>query len=691
MLVPQRKTINPKNRRWRVSLTLDEPKAKKSRMALNTITLISLLFILGIYGSALSEELTDAALVKLEKIQGLYHKDYSSIVLQFDRGVSFEAPIVEGNAVFFQFNNFVTDLASYHEFKALDSWVALEKMGKGLHVRMGLPNDFNELKYYRFDSPYRLFVQLYKDKKIPSPAGENEHRVLAKTTLPPRVKSDGPVVEISANDSKSDLVENKKPTVPEKRNKHKFNSTNPKPITREKDVSPGPTKNNKIAEKSDRSMNKPIEDKSERKDLFRPNGLMTVNFYQSDIQEILSALAMEREINIATSRDVTGKVSVHLHQVALDEALDAITLAGGFRYHKYDDLYYIYKPKETRDPQKKKTQMKILRLKYAETDKIQEILGGLADIDTVQVHKPSKTIIVEDTAENIQKIETIISHWDRAPKQVLIEAKILEVNLTDDMQFGVDWSKILGDLNISTSGFSRSTLPTSEAVNPVPSEGSGIFSNLITAIGSNYQFATALDALQNKTKVNTLSTPKVFAIHGKLAKVQVGGQQGYRVTTTNLGVATETIEFIDTGTILEITPYIDDDGNILLQVLPSITDAKLDQGIPVTKTTSVSTWLLAKDGQTVFIGGLIQDKKEKMRDMIPCLGSINGIGALFGRTTTSLEKVELIFLITPRIFDGMPTDEDLKAIDKTRKLEEMFRKEPLPPDKQILDFISPVK
>ena len=114
----------------------------------------------------------------------------------------------------------------------------------------------------------------------------------------------------------------------------------------------------------------------------------------------------------------------------------------------------------------------------------------------------------------------------------------------------------------------------------------------------------------------------------------MGGQQGYRVTTTNLGVATETIEFIDTGTVLEITPYIDDDGNILLEVLPSITDAELEQGIPVTQTTAVSTWLLAKDGQTIFIGGLIQDKKEKVREMIPCLGSIDGVGALFGKTTT---------------------------------------------------------
>ena len=76
--------------------------------------------------------------------------------------------------------------------------------------------------------------------------------------------------------------------------------------------------------------------------------------------------------------------------------------------------------------------------------------------------------------------------------------------------------------------------------------------------------------------------------------------------------------------------------------------------------------------------------------MIPCLGNIDGIGALFGKTTTDLNKKELIFLITPRIFDGMPTKADLEAIDKANKIEEMFNKEPLPIDKQMRDFIAPV-
>ena len=219
------------------------------------------------------------------------------------------------------------------------------------------------------------------------------------------------------------------------------------------------------------------------------------------------------------------------------------------------------------------------------------------------------------------------------PKQVLIEAKILEVELTDDMTLGVQWDKILGDGRIATR-FGRAVLPEDGPVSPLPKEGVGLFGNLITGAGTSHQFALALDVLQDKTNVNILSTPKILAIHGKPARVQVGGQQGYRVTTISNGLAVESIEFIDTGTILDITPHIVDNENILLDVQPSIDAARIDEGgLPVVKTTTVRTSLLAKSGQTIFIGGLIQDSKARLREQVPLFGDIPILGLLFRSTS----------------------------------------------------------
>ncbi|NQT68337.1 MAG: hypothetical protein HQ552_02020 [Desulfobacteraceae bacterium] len=413
------------------------------------------------------------------------------------------------------------------------------------------------------------------------------------------------------------------------------------------------------------------------------NDLLSLNFREIDVRGLISALAMQREINVVMSKDVSGKVSVHLYKVTLEEALVAITMAGGFAYQKYGGLYYIYKPAKVKDPQQDKLKMWVYKLKYIKVEKVQEILQAFPEMGLIKIHEPSKTIIVQDVPENIEKLEALISHLDAAPKQVLIEAKILEITLTDDMLLGVNWTKLLGDVSLGTQGFSRAVIPTTGPISPVGT-GTGVFGNVITATGTTKQFAAAVDALQTITKVNTLSTPKILAIHGEKARVQVGGQQGYRVTTTINTVTTETIEFIDTGTILEITPYINEEGFILLNVHPNISTAEIQLGgIPVTKTTEVTTWLLAKDGETAFIGGLIQDIKTREKSMIPCLGSIPTLGVLFGKTYNKINKTELVILITTQIVDTEEKQENRETRDRIRDMEEKIKKDVKNPHKDF--------
>ena len=421
----------------------------------------------------------------------------------------------------------------------------------------------------------------------------------------------------------------------------------------------------------------------------RYRNLINLSLIDTDIRDALSALAMDQEINIATATEVSGKISVHLYQVTLEKALHAITLAGGFSYHKHGDVYYIYKPKKAKDPQIDRLEMRIFQLKYTDVDKVQEVLGGLPGIRMLKFHEPSKTIIVEDTPENIKKVEKIIAHWDTMPKQVMIEARILEITLTDDMELGVEWAAILGDVRVGTSSFSNAVMPTTQDVSPVPDTGSGLFFNLLTGSDSR-RFAAAIDALQEKTNVNTLSSPKVLAIHGEPAKVQVGGQQGYSIAQTNLGVTSESIKFIDTGIVLEIVPYIHDDGNVLLNVKPSITSAELEEGIPVTRTAFVETWMVAKSGETVLIGGLIQDTTIKTRSEVPCLGDLPLLGLLFGSRKRSVDKTELVILITPTVVDRKKKSvAEVEAIMRFNQAKEKMKQEPLPPYRQIWEFTKP--
>ncbi len=388
--------------------------------------------------------------------------------------------------------------------------------------------------------------------------------------------------------------------------------------------------------------------------------LITLNYRDMDIRHAFSALAMEFKLNIVMSNDVQGKITLHLFGLTLEDALSTIALAGGYEYKKDNDLHHVYKASaEDKKPIPVKTQMKVYKTNFVSVDKVKETLASVPGLNPIEVHASTKTIIINDTKENIKKVENILSYLDTVSKQVLIEAKILKVTLNDEMAFGVDWKAIMTDGIIQTSGLSDAVLPgtgtgadfiTGPRTSPNPGTGAtSTFANFVAGAGRSSQIAVAIDALKDKTTVDTVATPKVLAIHGKEAKVQVGGQQGYRVTTTTDGISTETIEFIDTGTILEITPFIDEQNNILLNVKPSINSATITAGIPVVTSTSVSTWLLAKDDETVFIAGLIESTDTKTKQGIPILGDLPVLSYLFSRTEDTKVKDELVILITPKI------------------------------------------
>lgn len=594
----------------------------------------------------------DPQALMLKKIRAGHHSDRSYVVFVLENPFQFDTPVLQDDEVRFRLRNVKTTLPSFKKFKISETWVKLTMDKEGLNVRVGLFNKLLKFDYEALTSPDRIAITLYPDESRVALSFED---TAADTTS-----------TIDAREAPAAGAEKHLPAV--------IPRAEESPL-----ITPAPRQNNinvtQAAGSESTGQTRAVAVQAV------DENLLTLNFYQSDIREILSALAMQQKINIVTAHDVSGKVSVHLYGVPFDKALNAVCRAGGFSYHKQEDIYYVFKPKKSPEPPTARVEMRIFKFEYADMDKIQEVLAAIPNMRMIQIHEPSKTVVVEDTPENIAKIETLIRYWDTRPKQVLIEAKILEIRLTDDMVLGVDWEKVLGDVRIGTGGFSRARLPTAVtgSISPVPLVGDGIFANMITGAGTTHQFAAALDALQEKTEINTLSTPKILVIHGKTAKVQVGGQQGYTVTTTNQGVSTESVEFIDTGTILEITPYIDHLNNVLLEVKPSLTSAVIEEGVPVTRTTNVTTWMMARNGETVFIGGLIQDIKSDLWTGVPCLGDIPGLKYLFGRSATGIDKTELIILITPYVLeDGGPKPKEQEAIEKMKEAEKHFKEKSSP-------------
>ena len=393
---------------------------------------------------------------------------------------------------------------------------------------------------------------------------------------------------------------------------------------------------------------------------------VSLNFHESDIRQVLLGVAMSREINIIMAPEVIGKITVHMANVSVDEAISSIARAGGYVLRKDRGIYFVYKPKDRLDSQADRLQVRVFRLKFAKTDKVQEVLGAIPGIRTIKIHDDTRTVVVEDIPENIAKVEAVIGAVDAPPRQVLIEAKILEVTLTDEMQLGVDWKKLIG----GSASFSTGTNFTT------PATGGATF-NFQTAVGTNHEFSLALAALQTTTKVNTLSTPKILAVHGKPARVQVGGKTGYSTTVTNLGVTTQQIQFIDTGTLLDITAFVSDENNIMLNVQPQLTSAVVPaSGIPDITTTTVATSVITKSGQTVFIGGLIREQVQNTQEKIPYLSKIPLVGQFFGYSDPQVIKTELVVLITPYLLEEDVDKVSEEETGRVKRLEEEHRKKP---------------
>lgn len=383
---------------------------------------------------------------------------------------------------------------------------------------------------------------------------------------------------------------------------------------------------------------------------------MSYTFRDTPIGELFNMIARSARINIMLGRGVSGNVSINLYDMTVRQAIAAIAEAGGYSVSERAGGFLIEDPK-TAPPEVAGTLLvKALKVRYADVTKVATILARqVGPLGAVTVLEQTKTIVVESTEAGLARASAVLREIDRAPQQILIEAKILEITLDQNENFGVDWTRVFsgdGPDTVGTTGFATRAGPR-------------FFLNLV-----NKNVEAYLSALSNKGRVHTLATPRLLALEDQEATTNVGDQLGYRLTTTINNVTSESIQFLDTGVILRVTPSVDADGRIMLKVRPEVSSGSVSAGIPSKKTTEVNTQLVANDGQPVLIGGLIKRSSNYRRLGIPLLSDIPVIGGAFATTDDGGSATETIVVITPRIvpaggvaIDG-PTERTLEQAEQ---------------------------
>ncbi|MDB5438841.1 MAG: gspD [Caulobacteraceae bacterium] len=272
----------------------------------------------------------------------------------------------------------------------------------------------------------------------------------------------------------------------------------------------------------------------------------------------------------------------------------------------------------------------------------------------VAVDKDSNTLAVSAPASRWLQIQRALDQIDRTPSQVLIEATILEVTLGNEYRFGVDLSALdsSGKLAITSSA-----------------DKSGTVANLFPGLGVSYitnNVQAAIDALSSQTDVEVISSPKMVVRENRTAKLQVGDQVPV-VTQTSQGTSSPgaplvvSTDYKDTGVILNVTPRINSDNQVLLDISQQVSSVAktTTSGIdsPTIQTRQLESSLVIHDGATVALGGLISSNHSNGNTGVPGLRSLPVLGALFGTTSQNQNRTELIVLLKVSIMPNPATTE----------------------------------
>ncbi|MEO6801104.1 MAG: type II secretion system secretin GspD [Rhodanobacter sp.] len=277
-------------------------------------------------------------------------------------------------------------------------------------------------------------------------------------------------------------------------------------------------------------------------------------------------------------------------------------------------------------------------------------------------------LLVRARPSQWEEIKRAIDKLDNVPLQVQIETRILEVKLTGQFQFGVQWYlKGLVGSTVDANGNFVPGSTTATQYGALGAGGPGFGGEPFFYSFLNHNMQVAVRAMETSGNTKTLSAPSMVVMNNQVGSIQVGDNIPINQTTVNTGIGTaasySAVQYLTTGVILKVRPRINPGGLVYMDVSQQVSQPDTSQptnnGNPAISQRELSTQVAVQSGQTVLLGGLIQQNEGKSDTGIPGLNRIPVVGRLFGTTNRNRDRTELIVLITPRIIRN---SEDAKRV-----------------------------
>lgn len=422
------------------------------------------------------------------------------------------------------------------------------------------------------------------------------------------------------------------------------------------------------------------------------DGLISLAARGASVSDVITALAELQGLNVITQDSVTGTLNTTLNRVPIQDALDVILDMTGHTWTRNKNIILVTSvAQSTRlSPESQGRQVELFELDYVSATDVSAVVtnmlsavGSASMVESAEddSRRTQELLVVEDLPRYLNTVREYIRQADVPPRQVTIEAYILKVDLSDDMRHGVNFDHLF---DMSSNMFQLEGRGFGSA-----SASQGFFVNL-----SGGNLTAMIEMLETATDAKTLAAPKIRVLNGQTARMQVGEQLGFRVTTITETAATETVEFLDVGVVLEVTPRIARDGTVVMSVRPEVSSGQVNAatGLPEEETTELETDVMFRDNQAFIIGGLIQEVDTETQAKIPWFGDWNHIGRVFQRREKNKSRSEIIIALLPRVMPFDPMTEEQYQVEteraRTPLLQGALEEYPRPWEPQLRDAIE---
>lgn len=380
------------------------------------------------------------------------------------------------------------------------------------------------------------------------------------------------------------------------------------------------------------------------------------------IRQVLQALAETEKQNVIVAPEVAGDVTLHLVNVPWQVAFQTVVEIGQLHWRKEGNILRVYPAEWQQRQQQEEEQARLKRLsnqplstrtvslRYADATELAAAMTALGDKllgpkGSVMADKRTNRLLIDDNRAALKKIESWIASMDIPVGQVELSAHIVTINQTSLRELGVKWSTAEGE------GKERLYRPNAISADLSVPEASTRLSFNVGRINGN-MLDLDLSALEQKHKLEIIASPRLLASHQQPASIKQGSEIPYQVSSGESGATS--IEFKEAVLGMEVTPTIQPFGRIRMKLrisqnMPGQVLKQSDGEVMAIDKQEIETQVEIKDGETIALGGIFQQKRKGGKDSVPFLGDIPLLGGLFSYDGKDDERRELVVFITPRL------------------------------------------